>query len=63
MELKKTHSGLVCKTFKQNITYKGSLIARMLRIVRSLMSVEFMMPNEVVLIELDPSKPMYYDRK
>ena len=50
-------------TFNQNITYKRSLIARMLRIVRSLMSVEFMMPNEVVLIELDPSKPKYYDRK
>ena len=50
-------------TFNQNITYERSLIARLLSIQRPLMSEEFMMPNEVVLIELDPSKPKFYDRK
>ena len=50
-------------SFNQNMTYKRSLIARMLRIGRPLMSEDLIMPNEMVLIELDPSKPKYYDRK
>ena len=35
----------------------------MFRIERPLMSEDLIMPNEMVLVQLDPSNPKYYDKK
>ena len=48
--------------FNQNMTYGRSLIARVLRIGGPLVSEYFKMPIEGFLIELNPSKSMYYDK-